>query len=181
MKPLQVLSARATPSVTAKSSTKEAMRECMAMKCSFLREVVAMSLHRARRRIDDEAGSGCRSLTRVGIRIPLRERQVHVVPAAVERIRVLLTRIHVGVRRVRIATDGVALGEVGEHCATRGSIECGSHELTAALEPLEALIGTAQSLQSRMGVVDVDVVDHLAADRDPAIEEAPSEIGAILP
>src|SRR5262249_38996885 len=123
MKPLQVSSACARPPATASSSSAtEALRECMTMKCSFLREVVAMSLHLAQRGIDDDTGGVLRVhrvvLAGTGIRLPLRERQHDVVPAAVERIGRALTLGDIGRRRLRIATDRIALVEVKEHCAT---------------------------------------------------------------
>src|SRR6516162_1182826 len=129
MKPLQVSSACARPPATASSSSaRETLSECMTMTCSFLCDVVVMSLNRACRGVDDEAGGGCCGLTRVGIRIPLRERQVYVVPAAVERIGLALTGLHRGIRGVGIAAGGIARCEIGEHRAPGGTIEGGRHQ-----------------------------------------------------
>src|SRR5262245_3411823 len=141
MKPLQVLSACARPPATATSSSaRQALRECMTMTCSFLREVVAMSLHLARRRIDDQTLRVLRVrvviLARTRIGVPRRERQVDVVTALVERIRRTLTLRDVGSQRVWIAADRIADREVGEDGPACCPVEGGCRQLAAALEPI---------------------------------------------
>ena len=86
-------------------------------------------------------------------------------------------------RRGGVAADGIARGQVWERCTTGGEVETGRHELTAALEPVDAVVWPAQRFQSGVGVVGRHVVDQLPAHGDAARggQHALRQVGAILP
>src|SRR5262249_31223706 len=117
-------------------------------------------------RLDDETGRVGRVLARRRIRRPVLEarRGGDVVAALVEGVGRILARVHVRLRRGRVPADVVTVGEVWEGGPTGRAVQRRGHQLAAALELEVRVRRPAHGFERRVGIVDGDIGDQLAAD-----------------